>query len=511
VSRIFPTLLKYTSRDHVPREDFTTTCLAELMRRDRLAAHVVLKVLGLIDQVGSDLTHRTIHTQVRLSGSQKRPDLSVSIGIGASTKRVLIEAKVWSPPYAAQVRHYANLGRCPVALLAPEARLPLHDDQGWAGVPRGSWEAIAEGLRDENARLDPDQVPAFRADFLSLMEELGIGGLRRLSPVEFRAASGVTAATPEWVSFVAQGVRELLPEGASPAPTWATNTDTSGDEARWGSTQPLDAWWSAPTGPHPGLLGLGLSGWAVGTRSAPALAWILSVRPTPETLKRCHSALKAGGAWNTEGEWWWVYLADQLDPDRPLAAGLREAVTEARAVLRDELAIEAELPEAAVELSGGAEALRTIHAGLEVQQRASQALGAAIQAIMDRLLRGLNARIGVKARRVATREPRIEISRDGGNSVYIGATSWLADRPGIIVWTAWGGKKRKAELTPLFAQGDWGVADAHPGPKTNNLDLVLHVGDTPLVHATIDALVNGWLARFDEHRDRILAPGGKAE
>ncbi|HND31079.1 MAG TPA: hypothetical protein PLA94_13825, partial [Myxococcota bacterium] len=302
MSRIFPALLKYTSRDHVPREDFTTTCLAELMRRDRLATHVVLGVLGLADQVDGDLTYRTIHTHVRLKGSQKRPDLSIRIGVGSATKRVLIEAKLWSPPSPTQVRTYAKLAGCAVALLAPEAQLPLRDDPVWAGVPRGSWEAIAEGLRDANARLDPDQIPAIREDFLALLEHLEIGGLQRLSPAEFCAATDVRAQAPKWVALVRQGVCALLPEGVTP--TRVMNPDTPEDEAGWRSDQPLEARWSANNAPHPGLLGLELSGWAVGTRSAPVLAWTLAVKPTAETLTRCLPAMKAGGAWNTEGEWW---------------------------------------------------------------------------------------------------------------------------------------------------------------------------------------------------------------
>lgn len=507
MSLLLHQLLKFSSRAHEPREDFTTTCLAELMRRDRLATGVVLEVLGLANHLDTDLTHRAVHTQVRLPGSRRRPDLSVRVGLGANARRVLIEAKVWSTPYASQVRDYRRLSGCPVALLAPEARLPSEGDSDWSGIPRGSWEAIAERLRDENARLDPEQIPSLRQDFLALLERLHIGGLRRVSPAEFRAAAEVTARTPAWTSLVAQGVQALLPEGASPPRT--TKTRAAGDEAHWGSTQPLDAWWQAE--PRAGVAGLGLSGWAVGTRSSPVLAWILSVRPTPETRARCLTALREGGAWNTEGDWWWVNLGDQLDPDRPLAAALQDAVTEAREVLRDELGVEAESPGAPVALDGGAEALRTFHAGLEVQQRATQALDAAIRTLMDHLLRGLNARIGDSARKVAIREPRIELRRASGNSVIIGAKHWLAGHPGLIVWTWWGGKKRNAALTPCFVAGGWGVVDAHPGPKTNNLDLVLRADERQLDHPAIEALVKGWLERFDAHRDLVMASGGKSE
>lgn len=512
MSRILSDLLKHASHKHIPREDFTTTCLAELMRRDRLTAHVVLEVLGLTEHADRDLTYRTVHTQVRLKGSKKRADLSVWIGLGAASKRLLIEAKVWSPPDPAQIRVYSKLAGCPVALLAPQKRLPRHDDPDWDGIPRGSWEAIAERLRDANARLDSNQIPAFRVDFLALLDELGISGLRHLSPAEFRAASQAKGRFPEWVSLVAQGVSALLPKGKTPAQHWETNTENLTDEPKWGSTQPLDAYWSAVSAPHGGLLGLELSGWAVGTRSAPALSWTLSVKPSPEITKKYRNKLEQGGVWNFEGDWWWVYLADQLDPDRALSACLRDAVLEARAVLQDELSIEAEVLDADVALNGSGDVpLRTVHAELEVQQRATKALETAIRAIIDQLFQGLAQRLDSKARMRATREPRIELLRDGGNSVFIGAKSWLSGRPGLIVWTAWGGEKRNATLTHLFIQGEWGDVDAHPGPNTGNLDLVLHVDQTPLVHSTINTLVDGWLARFDQHRDLVMAPGRNAE
>lgn len=464
-------LYKYRTRRNEQQEDYLSTCMAELMRRDQVACRVILEVLGL--KPPSRLVDRSIHTQYRYPGCKDRPDVVIQVGRGLDVWRAAIEAKVKAAPDRSQVRRYEQL-EPHVALLAPEAKLGLGAD--WEGVPRGSWEAMWLRLAEENVRLDPGSIPRFRQDFLDLLRGFGLAGLVRPTPDDVRAAVRAHGRFVGWHELLREGVRGLL---ANHEIVFRDSDDQRDGvrEAVWESNSGLDVYWESERAPAKGLPleGLGLSADVGHGAGAPILEWKVWVYPTGKARKAHKNLVGSNGAWQDEGGWWSLHIADSGDPEAPFQDQVRRVVVAARGWLREDLGID--VPATDLELPGGLglTPLPTVLHALTGYDEVDRALSAWASELLRRVFDALRDRLGEARVRMTRRGRRkIVVTGPGGPGLHLGTWHSLGDEAlvGFFVW--FGGKRRNRAMTRPLLTLSWpeGIS-ARPHEKWLNWNLLL--------------------------------------
>ena len=220
-------LFRYRTTAKENREDFLSACLAELMRRDPAACAAVLQAVGL-SPPPLDRGH-TVRTQVgRHHGKSMRwCDIMVDFAHGPP---FILECKVGDAPKVAQLKLYQQIWDTPhVALLAPEATVPPADDPAWAGLARGSWQAVWEAI--EGLAADPVHAE-FRAALLDLMVHLELHGRPSCSAEERVAAAQALAAQDALRVPMRAAVLALLQPGLLPLQPSTGISQMAGNVAR---------------------------------------------------------------------------------------------------------------------------------------------------------------------------------------------------------------------------------------------------------------------------------------
>lgn len=333
-------LFRYRTTDSKEsREDFLSSCLAELMRRDTECCRAVLQTVGLAPP--ADVASRRIRTQVRMREGERLgiPDIIVETAGWMG----IIECKAGAPPDLGQIAKYLALRPdAAVAFLAPgetigtldpeaRAKVPGTKKQiGWADVPKASWNDVVSAVVD----LPTDQAD-FRDAFVDLAGELGY--LARRSPTLADAAAVTAAASRLEVLRPAfrAAVLALLPDKTIPGPT---EPDADDSPLAWGEGTSFNTYWAADKAPKDlPLLGLGLEVEIREGVGHDELTWALVVYPSPKAMK----LMRAGeGDWAETDGWCRLPLSDVGSPTDTLGDQLRAAVKEARWWLRRDLKIE---------------------------------------------------------------------------------------------------------------------------------------------------------------------------
>lgn len=323
-------LYRYRPRDNKEsREDFLSSCLAELMRRDPAAC---LAVLHTVQLAGADLDlgrGYAVRTQVgRPEGTKMRwCDVMVEL---PGTAPLLIECKVGDQPKPEQVKLYQRLWNTKrVALLAPVATLPEPTSKPWIGIPRGSWQRVWEAIE----ALPPSEAhDSFRRAVLDLMTHLDLAGCPRRSRQDLIEAQAAWAAQEPLRAPMRRAVLALLKQGVIDLEEDTEVDENAGKtQPEWGDGRPLNAYWereAARDGTK--LLGLGLEvreREGVGTDD---VDWLLSLYPSATLKPKLDKLVAADHGWTPYFGWFERPLGDTGGPDTPFGEQIGRAVKEAR-------------------------------------------------------------------------------------------------------------------------------------------------------------------------------------
>lgn len=329
-------LFRYRTTDSKEsREDFLSSCLAELMRRDAAACAAVLTTVGFSDLPTLTVGAYTVRTQVGRSHRAKMRWCDILVELRGG-RHLLIECKVGDAPKLGQIKLYRKLWKTlDVALLAPEWSIPR--TVAWDDMARGTWQDVWEAI----AHLpEAAHGESFRGAFLDLLAHLGLEGSRNLSTVELTAAREAWHRQEPLRAAMREAVLALLEDGAVSVCEEESAPDGYGG-ATWGDARPLNCfWWRERPRDGLPLRGLGLEARLMeGVGAAGALDWILWVVPTTQGKASLKRAVKQDPTWIRDGEEWEHSLGDTGGPDTPFYEQLALAVKEARAWLRRGLGI----------------------------------------------------------------------------------------------------------------------------------------------------------------------------
>lgn len=495
-------LYKYRTRRTEHQEDYLSTCMAELMRRDQVACRAILEALQLSPP--GNLADRVVHTQFRYPGSKDRPDIVIQIGRGPDVWRAAIECKLKAWPNRSQVARYEAL-EPHVSLLAPADKLALDDT--WRGVPRGSWESIWGRLKRENAKLDPADVPRFRADFMDLLKSFGLAGLPSPSPQEVREAIRAHRRFAGWHDLLQAAVTQLIEvHGLSIQPSEGQGGGKR--QAVWGSSSGLDVYWEADKPPVKGLPleGLGLSAEVGQGAGAPVLEWKLWVYPSKSARKAHRALVSPDGAWD-DGRWWALHLADSGDPEAPFQDHVRRVVAGARLWLEEDLGLAVPQREPELPAHLGTHPLPAVMYALRRYDDIDRALARWAAELRRQVFAALKNRLGEARVRLTTRgRKKIILSGAGGRDLHMSTWHELNDDGAKIgFWVWFGGKRRNQAMTRLLLERRWpdGI-HAEANARWLNWNVVLDPSVTDLA-ATIPLIAEG-LAEALAEMDETLFP-----
>lgn len=334
-------LFRYrTTKTKEHREDFLSSALAELIRRDAGACREVLVALGLTPP--ADLETRRIRTQVRRRDGDLLgiPDVVIE----TPTWTGIVECKAGLKPDLSQVAKYQALWPdAAVAFLAPRKALRSRDPGAlekipgtrrrvrWANIPSASWGEIVDALRG----LDVGAEARFRDAFIDLAAHLGYRGKPSPSLETARKAIKAARRIEKRRAAMRGAVRVLLPLSRTPEPS-EPHTD---NWLEWGAGGAFDAYWESrkPIAKGYPLEGLGLEARARSGIGSDELEWVLSLWPATKALKK---KLRDGdGDWINNDGWWSLPLSDVAAPSDSLGTHLERAVREARWWLRHDLGL----------------------------------------------------------------------------------------------------------------------------------------------------------------------------
>ncbi len=492
------------------RENFLSTALAGLIRRDRVAFRLLLAELGWPND--GDLTHRSVQTQVVLPKSQKKPDLKLSVGRGRAPWTALIECKLDEDPEeraSEQIRTYQRLFDGPVALLAKRHHIESLSGQDWAHVKhRGSWEGFAERLWKDSRRLDPEAIPRIRRDFLDLAADFSVGGRQPLDHEDFARACAAQRRVVAWQDALRTTVGALLPVGT-------VTPEEDGAESRvsvtWDDDGPLEVWWEAE-GPakHLSVKGLGLTATLSTETGTPILYWAVDARPKQKSLDKATKLVMADEGWKSSSwGWWYRPLAESMDEEEPASDILARVLVEARAALASGLGLEVgdQSPsfaqEAARPLAAAVGDLQTANQAAEVLENASSELKNAVLARLQHHF-GNDSRKGKRGRR--------KLYVQGFRSGEIELNTWdymHADDAGVGLWLWLGGKLVNDELSPAFdALGlPPGVTYSQSVDGSRDLQLRISALHPDPMEARVEATAKMVITKLARMRKRIQKAG----
>ncbi|HND31080.1 MAG TPA: hypothetical protein PLA94_13830 [Myxococcota bacterium] len=493
-------LFRYRTTDSKEsREDFLSSCLAELMRRDTECCRVVLQTVGLLPPAG--VASRRIRTQVRLRDGERLgiPDVVVETAGWLG----IIECKAGAAPDLDQIAKYRALRpNAAVAFLAPadaigaldpdaRAKVPGTKKQiGCSDVPKASWSDVVSAL----VELPTDQAD-FRDAFVDLAGELGY--LARRSPSLADASASADAAGRLEVLRPAfrAAVRALLPEKIIPEPA---EPDTEDSPLVWGEGTSFNTYWETDTAPKGlPLLGLGLEVEVREGVGHDELKWALAIYPSAKATKLLRAA---EGDWDETAGWWSLPLSDVGSPTDTLGDQLNAAVREARWWLRRDLKIETGtrkltiLPDAIVE---------SLVDDVRRVERFEEAADGWMQWVWDALLTAMDCPEGGdwEARLV---NGRLSVWMKSNERLWLTHELRLAEVPTLSVSANWGPQRngRLRERLEAFAVHG---ALTHEFGEAGQLTVVADLRLLTLADAAA-AIADTFARLFQEHRTAVLPP-----
>ena len=328
-------LFRYRTTGKENREDFLSSCLAELMRRDADACEAVLSAVKLTTH--PPLTDGyVVRTQVGKHHAKKMRWCDVMVEfIGHDP--LIIECKVGDSPKVQQVKRYQQLWDTKhVALLAPVSSVPPKDSKPWHGIPRGSWQAVWEAI--EGLPKSKPHTP-FRKALLDLMTHLELAGCPHRSTADLQEVEAAWSALQPLRRPMRQAVLHLLADKTIPL---GVDAESNGNEGKtkpvWGDGSPLNAYWerdAARDGTK--LLGLGLDVRECEGVGSADLDWYLSLYPSPTLEPKMAKLSKTEHGWTSSYGWYERVLGDTGGPDTTFAEQLERAVKEARLWLQQDV------------------------------------------------------------------------------------------------------------------------------------------------------------------------------
>lgn len=428
-------LFRYRTTDSKEnREDFLSSCLAELMRRDRPAFVAVMQAVGFTVPATVDrYTVRTQVSRVNQTGTMYWCDVLVELP-GAAP--FVIECKVDDTPKLSQIKRYQTLWKTQnVALLAPERSLPK--SKSWNGIPRGSWQAVWEALASAPKAAKGGN---FRRAIMDLMthDNFQLEGCPNQSIGQIRTAKEAWHKQEPLRDPLRQAVLALLKSSAvAPEEPTATIGKPAGrTEARWGEGTPFNAHWSrdADAGGL-GLRGLGLEARVQEGVGDATLDWFLWVRPATSTVPKIKAAAKGNVGWTQDGDEWERPLGDTGGPDTPFSEQLSRAVSEGRRWLQRDLGI--------VVGTASLESDAPAHTSTELAKDVAKAerLDAALTAWCGRLMEQVKTLIEPRLKRSSTVtivNSTVRVRRAGREPMWLG-WEWAieADPPSLELLVGW--------------------------------------------------------------------------
>lgn len=465
-------LFRYRTRDsRESREDFLSSCLAELMRRDPEACAAVLAAVGI---PGPPLAGRaySVRTQVGRphDGAMRWCDILVEV---ADHPPILLECKVGAVPDRAQVRLYSRLWDTPhVALLAPVDAIRALEAKTWKDAPRGAWQAVWEAIE---ALPDAGAHTPFRAAVLDLMDHLELAGCPRRSADDLARAEGAWKVQAPLREPMRQAVLALLVKDHLPLPVEEEDPRADGrTQPVWGDGGPLNAYWeryAARDGSY--LLGLGLEVQIRQGVGSDDIDWVLSVCPSPTLAPTLKAKAGDVGGWTEAWGWFSRVLGDTGGPETPFAEQLVRAVAEARLWLRQDVVGDL-AGRSRVQPEGVGGTGRDFALHLAAGQAWEGAMQAWSQRLMGHVLDGLPAKLprSMSARRV---REGVRIFQGEVERMWFGWEWDLKRKPfwGLTMgWETAAGRRAALEILEAVDLGDQVQAVAH-GPDGQSFRIPL--------------------------------------
>lgn len=495
-------LYRYRSRNREHREDYLSTCLAELMRRDQAACRAVLRAAGLA--APKRLTPRVVHTQVRYAGERvDRPDVRLVAGSGAETYRVLFECKVEAVPDRNQIGRYAAL-EPHVALIAPEDAIASLDPTVWAGVHRVSWQRIGQELDAESARVDDADVPPIRREFVALLEHFGQRGLIDVSPSDIRGAVAAHRRAGDLRVLIRDAVRQLLPDGITYAEPGGP--DAGGDRVAAWIEDGLEVCWESGTAPLASvpLEGLGIGAHVGVGAGDPVLEWALWTYPTSKERRARQKLIQDGGWEQGEYDWWRMAIDDPGDPEAPLREQLERVVALSRDWLRTDFGVVTRKDPIALPPGLGAAPMPVAVRDLRIIGSTDAALRAWSVHLLG-ALQGSFAATGLESSWGRGRKKLVVGS--GRDRFHVGTWFWVAPEGAHLGTWVWfdDSAKANAAIARRLADRPWPRGtSAVVNQPSGNFNLHLRVDEHP-VGELVSAAVSAVSAALSGMRRTVLS------
>jgi hypothetical protein len=328
-------LFRYrTTNTKENREDFLSSCLAELMRRDCEICNAILNTL----QLPTVHSHYWVQTQVgRIDTAGVARYCDILIGDSNNSPRI-IECKIDAPTDYEQIQRYQKLWHTKhVALLACKKSLPKSAE--WASIPQASWQQIWENLHTLHLEGVGD---LFRTAVLDLMEYLDLQGCINLKVSQVLSARAAWLRQLSLQDDLKQAVLAILPKGEVDVKD-ISNEETKASVAYWqGEHQReslMDVFWLRESVQNNKLYGLGLTARVQEGVGEPILAWSIWVCVTQDVNRGLDAISRKDSEWHRLGDGWERPLIDTGKPDVALVDQLTAVVNNARYWLSRDLKI----------------------------------------------------------------------------------------------------------------------------------------------------------------------------
>ena len=338
-------LFKYRTQHYEHTEDFISSCLAELMRRDEDACRAVLRCFGF--RPPRQLHPVQVRTQVRFllrDGETAIPDLCVSVGDPARPTKYAIECKHKQSPNLDQIRRYSRIqASMKVALLATADHLSnLVDTPAWAKVKMASWQDIWSAVHDLDSDSASEMNLEFRTAFTELLECFSLQGLGQPAAEYLQAACTYSKEQTEAQRILRKAVAAVLPpDQPSVGDEHAFFDHPELPHWAWKHNDDLEDGWEADRSVKElGLYGLGLEVKRLEGVGSTELEWVFRVKPVHRQARLLKRNSSENHRWQEYDDGWWrLPMADMGGPRATFAEQCARATEEARRWLRRDLGL----------------------------------------------------------------------------------------------------------------------------------------------------------------------------